>query len=1259
MFEKSNNTTLCIIFLIIALLFIFFVCALGKNIFNCISSCDDKECGNDGCGGSCGECDPGEICINGQCRHKTRCIPLCGNNICGDDGCDGSCGDCETGYSCEGGQCVEDCIPSCGGDEPCGDDGCGGSCGECKIGEICDGGQCKDRFQCLPLCEGRKCGVDGCGNSCGTCDSGYSCERGQCVCDPSCGDNECGSDGCGGSCGTCDSGYSCESGQCVCDPSCGDNECGSDGCGRSCGTCDSGYSCESGQCVCDPSCGDNECGGDGCGGSCGTCDSGYSCESGQCVCDPSCGDNECGGDGCGGSCGTCDSGYSCESGQCVCDPSCGDNECGSDGCGGSCGSCDPREVCINGQCVGSDITVPTVTVEDSHVTYIIGTDNTFEIVWDVDYELEKGSPDDFTYSVTISDPTSSDSYYFDDISKTNPQVQDSTGEFSGVLSGSDGTYTFDITPMLPSGTYNALVEMFTIDMSHLVSSDTGDSIATVIDPVTGVKTDRSTYAFNNFIACTWTKPSDTADYTYTISILDKDGNTVDYSTCSGVGDKGGVGTPFQYSPSKFTPSTGTDCFNGSQPYFGVQLESGGTYSIKVVSCDEGGICDDGVTSDNTFSIVECVTSDDCSVSNSETNLLGTDPYARMIYELQCSYADDVEECLNAYYSSAYHPFDGREIPSVCLSLSDGSEKVCSRAICPPMSVPYTDDGGNTYAGCTAPYNDQYPNNPANSSFQSGGYFSYKGADSSVTSTAAGYSAPPGNDTNQFSYGYPFIAIIEGGDDPNAPQEGQGTTPLMTNQYQIDLSSTSQIVAVPGMTGYDDDDNDGNPSIFIMPIPIQNFHPFMVWNTFYIKDDNGDPAGGAQEMEYGDSGGGTCKGYGFNLYHVGSSTYLDNNTDKCKSSSGDSGKLCTARMDVMTYIDYYTDNEQKITCNRQPDASNDTRNSCFTSNIWLDKTDAEFPYHKDVDISDTNPSYTTGVCNDINTDYSISSNNWNAPVKGYNYNQGLIYFGQDTLETGKLWHRDEGKGNGGSSTENRISHMRRWVIDQNNNYFWSSGLGAGMSYTGTDGKSAVYQALAAQWPNGPPYIDPSQRPLDIRFSAPIQYGIAPMSQAAFHLEVYSWDSDYSTFEGLGFISNDNGDPADGVLNGVVPLKWAISCSNIYDDDTCEQYYGKDITNMNTTDAYGDKRYMSWASANTSRAVFSLDITPANNPAAGTSSGTIKFLPSGYINLHLDDNGADYWLCIDNVMKKLVWINMANGSRTYENDFTPLMLAMSWE
>ena len=240
----------------------------------CYPNCKGKECGPDGCGGSCGVCPEGDTCFEGQCV----CRPSCQGKKCGPDGCGGYCGTCDKGKSCQDGKCV--CIPDCTGKE-CGSNGCGGRCGKCKKGRKCVANQCV----CKPDCCGKACGPDGCGGSCGTCPGSHDvCQGGQCFCVPDCGEKACGSDGCGGSCGTCPGAQDvCLGGQCVCVPDCGGKVCGPDGCGGSCGTCSGNQEqCEAGQCICIPYCFEKDCGQDGCGGSCGDCEIDEKCDLGQC-----------------------------------------------------------------------------------------------------------------------------------------------------------------------------------------------------------------------------------------------------------------------------------------------------------------------------------------------------------------------------------------------------------------------------------------------------------------------------------------------------------------------------------------------------------------------------------------------------------------------------------------------------------------------------------------------------------------------------------------------------------------------------------------------------------------------------------------------------------------------------------------------------------------------------------------------------------------------------------------------------------------
>lgn len=143
----------------------------GPSPCACIPACDNRrQCGDDGCGGSCGTCPPNHLCLaDGRCK----CVADCTGRQCGDDGCGGSCGTCDGGVCNAFGRC--NCVGSCVG-KTCGDDGCGGSCGVCLTG-ACQGGRCTG---CASDCVGRTCGDDGCGGSCGSCAGGRCNLGGRC-----------------------------------------------------------------------------------------------------------------------------------------------------------------------------------------------------------------------------------------------------------------------------------------------------------------------------------------------------------------------------------------------------------------------------------------------------------------------------------------------------------------------------------------------------------------------------------------------------------------------------------------------------------------------------------------------------------------------------------------------------------------------------------------------------------------------------------------------------------------------------------------------------------------------------------------------------------------------------------------------------------------------------------------------------------------------------------------------------------------------
>ena len=71
----------------------------------CQSDCEGKECGDDGCGGTCGTC-PCESCepADSDCAPNGQCVGPCQSDcigkVCGDDGCGGSCGDCPEDMMC-------------------------------------------------------------------------------------------------------------------------------------------------------------------------------------------------------------------------------------------------------------------------------------------------------------------------------------------------------------------------------------------------------------------------------------------------------------------------------------------------------------------------------------------------------------------------------------------------------------------------------------------------------------------------------------------------------------------------------------------------------------------------------------------------------------------------------------------------------------------------------------------------------------------------------------------------------------------------------------------------------------------------------------------------------------------------------------------------------------------------------------------------------------------------------------------------------
>ena len=335
----------------------------------CEPACDGKNCGDDGCGGSCGVCvDAGddpcvtEACLNGLCSPQVVDDVPCddGNPCTGEDLCFG--GECSPGALLPPEELAElECT--------CHDDG---DCEGLEDGDLCNGtllcekagefdliGICAVDPGTVPDCDDDlDCTVDGCTPDTGFCfvtpDDGLCDDENVCTqdsCDP---EKGCEFDPTELNATACDDGNVCtentfcDAGDCLGDPvDCDDeNPCTEDLCEDpggcihppQAGACDDGDpctledSCDGGACVsglatldCDDA---NVCTDDVCTPMVGCehsditdeipCGAELHCISGECVptCIPSCVDKDCGDDGCGGICGYCPAGEGCVAGSC-------------------------------------------------------------------------------------------------------------------------------------------------------------------------------------------------------------------------------------------------------------------------------------------------------------------------------------------------------------------------------------------------------------------------------------------------------------------------------------------------------------------------------------------------------------------------------------------------------------------------------------------------------------------------------------------------------------------------------------------------------------------------------------------------------------------------------------------------------------------------------------------------------------------------------------------------------------------------------
>ncbi|MFH0900813.1 MAG: LamG-like jellyroll fold domain-containing protein, partial [Pseudomonadota bacterium] len=115
----------------------------------CTPDCSEKQCGDDGCIGSCGTCDDGNGCTDDSCDELGQCSYVGNSAACASDG--NAC----TDDVCQNGSCQHASI-SCTDGNACTDDDCdplagctftpnGNACDDdnaCSFGDRCDQGAC-------------------------------------------------------------------------------------------------------------------------------------------------------------------------------------------------------------------------------------------------------------------------------------------------------------------------------------------------------------------------------------------------------------------------------------------------------------------------------------------------------------------------------------------------------------------------------------------------------------------------------------------------------------------------------------------------------------------------------------------------------------------------------------------------------------------------------------------------------------------------------------------------------------------------------------------------------------------------------------------------------------------------------------------------------------------------------------------------------------------------------------------------------------
>jgi hypothetical protein len=251
----------------------------GPSCLDCTPACTDHQCGEDGCGGTCGTCTGGKACVVDQCLCTAQDHKTCVGNAaywvdsCGVQG--DKVQDCTGGTACQAGACV--CVPqdhaTCVDNASWWVDSCGvlGVLRQnCTGGTACQAGACVCVTQDHKTCVGNatywvdSCGVQGDKDQ--DCTGGTICQAGACACVPqdhkTCvGDAVYWVDSCGvqgAKVQDCTGGATCQDGVCACAgetyTTCiGNTVQWVDTCGNPgdvVETCADGKTCQAGACVC-------------------------------------------------------------------------------------------------------------------------------------------------------------------------------------------------------------------------------------------------------------------------------------------------------------------------------------------------------------------------------------------------------------------------------------------------------------------------------------------------------------------------------------------------------------------------------------------------------------------------------------------------------------------------------------------------------------------------------------------------------------------------------------------------------------------------------------------------------------------------------------------------------------------------------------------------------------------------------------------------------------------------------------------------